>query len=135
MARIDRNVGPYMEPGEQIVASCVLSGSRDFSTDVPDSGLIAVLTQRRILFMTTERRSQLHWWVRLAEILAVDADSYWQRGIVNKGKETVFVLNLRNGEQFVACAIHVVEGKKRITRFLADLRSAVEAEGRDLPGS
>jgi len=134
MARRDRELVSQLESGEPMLATTMLSGSRDFSSDTPDRGLTAVLTDRRVLFFTQDRQRQIHWWVLLSEIASVETDMHWQRGFINKGRETTMVLNLRNGDQFVGITAHVVESKRRIDRFIVELQDAVTRAGQDRPG-
>ncbi len=133
MSKVDREARKLLEPGERIVSQAMISGSRDQRTDVPDCGLMGYLTDRRVMFLLNGRKAELYWWVGLSEIVRVHQDVQWQRGLVNKGKETFFVLQLRNGQQFVGAHIHAVDGPRRIKRFIADLQASVGPVSPDRP--
>ncbi len=132
MGRFERQIAHHLEPGEVLLRTSRLSGSRDIATDIPEPhGLTALLTDRRLLFFGGSKGIDLHWWVWLDQIRSVSTDMRWQKGVINKGRETFFTLDLADGHRFVAATIHVVESKRRIERFLAELTAAVNSAGRD----
>ncbi len=125
MRRRDRELARHLRPGENEAASIYLSGSRDLESDVPEEGLTAILTTERVLFFRGAATEDLYWWVGLDQLAVLDSRMDWQRGFINKGRETTLFFRLRDGQEFVATAIHVVESRRRVDRFAALVKAAI----------
>ncbi len=125
MSRRTRWGQEFMSPGESTVNQLTLTGSRDIRTDTPEDGLTAVLTSHRVLFLAGRRLEQLYWSVDLRHIASVETPVRWQNGVINKGRETVLVFRFGDGSSFTVATIHVVEGRRAIKRFVADLQASV----------
>ncbi|MCP3938401.1 MAG: hypothetical protein GY708_23890 [Actinomycetia bacterium] len=82
-------------------------------------------TSHRVLFLAGRRLDQLYWSVDLRHIESVETPVRWQNGVINKGRETVLVFRFRDGSNLAVATIHVVEGRRAIKRFVADLQASV----------
>lgn len=133
MGRFDRELAQHLSPGEHKLAQLIISGSRDIPSDVPEKGLQAVLTNHRVIFFDGVGAARdIYWWFQLDQLASLDTVVEWQRGVLNKGRESMLVFRLRDGQTFEAPVIHVVEPRRRVAKFEQAVRDA--AARADRPG-
>ena len=131
--RSGRFVERFLEPGEQVVQSCTVSGSVDVTVDLPGRGRImwAFITSDRLLFVDhAARPPKLAWWTWLDEISRVDVTVRWQQRVANRGRETIVTLQMVNGRHITCGHIHHMDGRRKTKRFTDTLTDAVHQASR-----